>query len=137
MGIREVKVYTCDGCGAQATLDRNTTARGWHTVQLDGRSVRSVLCSICYGAVEWVVKFQEITKPPKVHKGHDGKYSLRTFRERRPGAYVCTQDEGCPVESGGGGANGNTHSARCVRLNTGQASDDPFAEDEDFEEDEE
>lgn len=78
MPIREVKIYTCDGCRATATLDRNATARGWHTVKMD-KNLREerVLCSVCYSAVEWVVKFQGITVPPKAHKGPDGRYRLR------------------------------------------------------------
>lgn len=78
MGVREVKIYTCDGCGATATLDRNTVARGWHTIKLD-KNLRDerVLCTVCYGAVEWVVKFQGITVPPKAHKGPDNRYRLR------------------------------------------------------------
>lgn len=75
MPIREVKIYTCDGCRATATLDWSDRARGWHNVALTDKTF--LLCTVCYGAVEWVVKFQGITVPPKAHKGPDGRYSLR------------------------------------------------------------
>lgn len=80
MGIREVKIYTCDGCKATATLDRNTQARGWHNVKVGamrGDIGTKLLCTVCYAAVEWVVKFQGITVPPKAFKGVDGRYRLR------------------------------------------------------------
>ncbi|WNN95257.1 hypothetical protein SEA_TINYMAN4_56 [Microbacterium phage Tinyman4] len=93
MPIREVKIYTCDGCGATATLDRNATARGWHTVKLDGRSAQSVLCSVCYGAVEWVTRFQGITVPPKAHKGPDGRYRLRQVTAAELPPLVPDEDE--------------------------------------------
>lgn len=74
MGRREVTIYTCDGCSAQQTFGRTETARGFSRVLLPGAEV--FLCTVCYGAVEWVAKFQRITVPPKVFK-HDGRYSLR------------------------------------------------------------
>ncbi|QZD98644.1 hypothetical protein SEA_JEMERALD_56 [Microbacterium phage Jemerald] len=78
MGIREVKIYTCDGCKATATLDRSTQARGWHTISLGGGPLdKRVLCTVCYGAVEWVAKFQGITRPPKVYQGPDNRFRLR------------------------------------------------------------
>lgn len=80
MGVQEVTIYTCDGCGATATLKRGTSARGWHTIKLDAVLAGiggKVLCSVCYGAVEWVTKFQGITTPPKVYKSRSGKQWLR------------------------------------------------------------
>ncbi len=94
MGIREVSIYTCDGCGATATLDKNTRARGWHTIKVDGSRVERLVCTICYGAVEWVIKFQGITVPPKAHKGPDGRYRLRQVsREELPPAPVEEEDD--------------------------------------------
>ncbi|MFJ4166306.1 hypothetical protein ACIPY5_12185 [Microbacterium sp. NPDC089698] len=74
MSKREVTIYTCDGCRAQQTFDRHETARGFSRVLLPAGEVW--LCTVCYGAVEWVAKFQRITIPPKVFK-HDRGYGLR------------------------------------------------------------
>lgn len=65
MGKREVTIYTCDGCKASSTLPRNETPRGYSRVVLKFGEVW--LCTICYGAVEWVARFQGITVPPKVY----------------------------------------------------------------------
>ena len=94
MGIRDVRIYTCDGCGATATLDRSVTARGWHLIRLNpNKSGERLLCTICYGAVEWVAKFQGITVPPKAHKGPDGRYRLRQVaREELPPVSVEEED---------------------------------------------
>lgn len=79
MSIREMTVYTCDGCGAQSTLSREEPVRGFKTIQLGvtvGDSGLKLLCTICYGAVEWVAKFQRITNPPRVYRS-GGRFSLR------------------------------------------------------------
>ncbi len=79
MGKREVTVYTCDGCGAQSTVPRDTPAAGFKTIQLGATSTDSgqkLLCTICYGAVEWVAKFQRITHPPRAYRS-GRTYSLR------------------------------------------------------------
>lgn len=79
MGKREVNIYTCDGCGARSTLDREEPVRGFKTIQIGvspGDSGQKLLCTICYAAVEWVAKFQRITQPPRVYRV-DGRYSLR------------------------------------------------------------
>jgi len=74
MGKREVTVYTCDGCYARLTVGRNETPRGIHRLVFNQKA--AWLCTTCYGAVEWVVKFQNITHPPKVFKNSRG-YGLR------------------------------------------------------------
>ena len=75
MGKREVTIYTCDGCKASSTLPRIETPRGYKRVSLSGSE--AWLCTICYGAVEWVVRFQGITIPPKVY-GHGARGTLRS-----------------------------------------------------------
>lgn len=75
MGVREVTIYTCDGCKASATLGRDETARGFTRIVLSGGR-EAWLCTICYGAVEWVARFQGITVPPRVY-GTGLKASLR------------------------------------------------------------
>ena len=77
MGKREVTIYTCDGCGATSTLPREETPRGYTRVQLAHDTVW--LCTVCYGAVEWVAKFQGVTVPPKVY-GTGVKATLRKPR---------------------------------------------------------
>ena len=75
MGKREVTIYTCDGCRAQSTLPRDEVPRGFTRIRLAQDD--KWLCTICYGAVEWVVKFQNIIVPPKVFKSGTARYSLR------------------------------------------------------------
>lgn len=65
MGRREVTIYTCDGCRASSTVDRNEPVVGFTRVVMKDRHVW--LCTVCYGAVEWVARFQGITVPPKVY----------------------------------------------------------------------
>lgn len=74
MGRREVTIYTCDGCKASSTLDRHETPRGFSRVVLKSGDVW--LCTVCYGAVEWVARFQGITVPPKIH-GTGAQATLR------------------------------------------------------------
>lgn len=74
MGRREVVIYTCDGCRASSTVGREETPRGYTRVELKDR--QAWLCTICYGAVEWVARFQGITCPPKVY-GKGVSASLR------------------------------------------------------------
>lgn len=65
MGRREVIIYTCDGCRASSTLGREEIVRGYTRVVLAHHTVW--LCTVCYGAVEWVARFQGITVPPTVY----------------------------------------------------------------------
>ena len=65
MGRREVTIYTCDGCKASSTIPRDETPRGFTRVRLNTAEVW--LCTVCYGAVEWVARFQGVTVPPKVY----------------------------------------------------------------------
>ena len=77
MGKRDVTIYTCDGCNAQSTVPKGETVLGFTRVALHtDRGGDMWLCTVCYGAVEWVMKFQRVTLPPKVFE-HDGRYSLR------------------------------------------------------------
>lgn len=78
MGRREVVIYTCDGCHASTTYGRTETARGFTKVGLARGD--AWLCTICYGAVEWVARFQRITAPPKVY-GTGTKATLRKPNE--------------------------------------------------------
>lgn len=64
MGKREVTIYTCDGCKASSTLPRHEAPRGYSRVVL--KSNEAWLCTVCYSAVEWVVRFQGITVPPRI-----------------------------------------------------------------------
>ena len=80
MGKRDVTIYTCDGCRAQSTLPRDSTPRGFTRIRLAQDD--KWLCTVCYGAVEWVVKFQNITVPPKVFKSGPARYSLRKGEQR-------------------------------------------------------
>lgn len=66
MGTREVTVYTCDGCRASSTVGRDEIAPGFATVSLNGRAP-VWLCGVCFAAVDWVTRFQEITAPPIVY----------------------------------------------------------------------
>ncbi len=75
MGRREVSVYTCDGCRASATVYLGQSAAEFHWVTLGDRDPYW-LCSVCYSAVEWVVRFQGITIPPKVYRDRSG-FGLR------------------------------------------------------------
>lgn len=75
MGRREVTIYSCDGCGTRSTIGRTETPRGYKRVGLPKGEVW--LCTVCYGAVEWVARFQGITRPPQAHKHQDGRYRLR------------------------------------------------------------
>jgi hypothetical protein len=74
MGRREVTIYTCDGCRAQSTLGRDETPRGYSEVAL--RNGTAWLCTVCYGAVEWVARFQGVTVPPTIY-GEGTSASLR------------------------------------------------------------
>lgn len=74
MGRRDVTVYTCDGCRYVSTVNRGDTAPGFHLVRLPEHDVW--LCTVCYGAVEWVTRFQGITVPPRVY-GIGVKATLR------------------------------------------------------------
>jgi hypothetical protein len=65
MGRRDVTIYTCDGCKATSTIAHGEAARGYTRVVLREQTVW--LCGICYGAVEWVARFQGITVPPTVY----------------------------------------------------------------------
>lgn len=64
MGKHEVTIYTCDGCHAQTTLPRHETPRGFTRIRLAQED--KWLCTDCYRAVEWVVKFQGRTPPPEI-----------------------------------------------------------------------
>lgn len=74
MGRRDVTIYTCDGCKASSTVQHGEAARGFTRVQLAHSTVW--LCTVCYGAVEWVARFQGITVPPPVY-GVGTKATLR------------------------------------------------------------
>jgi hypothetical protein len=75
MGKRDVTIYTCDGCFASSTLGRDERPRGFTQIRIANLDSKW-LCTVCYGAVEWVAKFQRVTVPPKVFKSN-GRYSLR------------------------------------------------------------
>jgi hypothetical protein len=75
MGRREVVIYTCDGCHASSTVGRDESAQGFHRILFPGGSEKW-LCTVCYGAVDWVCRFQGITRAPKVHV-HNGRHTLR------------------------------------------------------------
>lgn len=66
MGKREVVMYICDGCKTSTTAGPGETVRGFTRIILAGNR-EAWLCTVCYGAVEWVAKFQGITCPPKVY----------------------------------------------------------------------
>ncbi|GAA1149510.1 hypothetical protein MOX01_22700 [Microbacterium oxydans] len=74
MGKRDMTVYTCDGCGATATVRPDEKPPGFKTITINRRD--RWLCTICFGAVEWVARFQRITHPPRVYCS-EGKFSLR------------------------------------------------------------
>jgi hypothetical protein len=65
MGRRDVTIYTCDGCKASSTLRRDETPRGFTRIQI--KAGDAWLCTVCYGAVEWIVRFQGITVPPRIY----------------------------------------------------------------------
>jgi hypothetical protein len=75
MGKRDVTVYTCDGCHASTTVGREERAVGFSKLFFPN-SKDYWLCTVCYGAVEWVARFQNITRPPSVYKNARG-YGLR------------------------------------------------------------
>lgn len=75
MGKKDVTIYACDGCKATSTLAPGQAPRGFSNITMPGDR-DYWLCTTCYGAVEWVVRFQRITHPPRVHK-HGGRYGLR------------------------------------------------------------
>lgn len=74
MSKRDVTIYTCDGCYASSTIKRGENTTAFSTVTHNGKDY--LLCTLCAGAVSWVVRFQGITRPPHVYKT-DGKYGLR------------------------------------------------------------
>lgn len=76
MGKREVTIYTCDGCYASSTVPRNENAPGFTRITLP-QAREHWLCPICFGAVEWVIRFQHITRPPRVYRNAKSRYGLR------------------------------------------------------------
>jgi hypothetical protein len=74
VGKRDVTIYTCDGCKASGTVGRNEKPVGFSRIILTRGDVW--LCSICYGAVEWITRFQGITIPPRIY-GTGADASLR------------------------------------------------------------
>lgn len=78
MGRREVVIYTCDGCRASSTLLPQETPRGYSRVEL--ASTTAWLCTVCYGAVEWVARFQGVTVPPTIY-GSGVRATLRKPRD--------------------------------------------------------
>lgn len=81
MGKREVAIYTCDGCKRSSTLGLTDTPRGYTRVVLAFGEVW--LCTVCYGAVEWVARFQGLTIPPTIY-GTGVSASLREPTDSSP-----------------------------------------------------
>lgn len=77
MGAREVTIYTCDGCRATRTLERGEEPNGFTRLHI--KDAEPWLCSVCYRAVEWVVRFQGILAPPTVY----GTGTSATLRKPR------------------------------------------------------
>lgn len=75
MAKREVTIYTCDGCSAQSTIDRDENTTAFSTVTHNNKNY--LLCTICSGAISWVTRLQGITRPPRVYKATNGRYGLR------------------------------------------------------------
>lgn len=70
---RDQTIYTCDGCRHSQTYDLNQLPPGWYvvtTMQLNetphGTPRNQHLCMKCFAGVDWILRFQGTTIPPKV-----------------------------------------------------------------------
>lgn len=69
---RDQTVYTCDGCRTSKAYQRGEKPTGWHTIitapvgeNLTDDKERH-LCRDCFAGIDWIVRFQGVTIPPKV-----------------------------------------------------------------------